>query len=338
MILGAGAVGGTLGGRLAQAGREVVLVARGEHLSVIRRDGLRLRTPEEDVTVPLTAAAMPEEVELRRDDILVATAKTQQLGALLPLWADAPVRDAGQVVGSAGESLPLLAATNGVAAEDIALRYFARVYGVCVWLPAARLVPGEVVARGTPVSGVLHVGRVPAALATADDDTIRHVTTDWTAARFTVHCPTDVMAWKYRKLISNLGNIFEALVGRTKEIRPMLDAAEREARAVLERAGVGYTSDEEEAAARATGFSVRSVPGVEEYLGGSTWQSLTRGTGDVETDYLNGEIALLAHRHGLSAPINTRLAELGRRAARAGRRPGELSAADLAAAVGGAPR
>ena len=338
MILGAGAVGGTLGGRLAQAGREVVLVARGEHLSVIRRDGLRLRTPEEDVTVPLTAAAMPEEVELRRDDILVATAKTQQLGALLPLWADAPVRDAGQVVGSAGESLPLLAATNGVAAEDIALRYFARVYGVCVWLPAARLVPGEVVARGTPVSGVLHVGRVPAALATADDDTIRHVTTDWTAARFTVHCPTDVMAWKYRKLISNLGNIFEALVGRTKEIRPMLDAAEREARAVLERAGVGYTSDEEEAAARATGFSVRSVPGVEEYLGGSTWQSLTRGTGDVETDYLNGEVALLAHRHGLSAPINTRLAELGRRAARAGRRPGELSAADLAAAVGGAPR
>jgi 2-dehydropantoate 2-reductase len=114
----------------------------------------------------------------------------------------------------------------------------------------------------------------------------------------------------------------------------MLDAAEREARALLDRAGIGYTSDEEEAAARATGFSVRSVPGVEEYLGGSTWQSLTRGTGDIETDYLNGEIALLAHRHGLSAPINTRLAELGRRAARAGKRPGELSAADLATAIG----
>lgn len=335
MILGAGAVGGTLGGRLAQAGNDVVLVARGEHLAAIRRDGLRLRTPEEDITVSVASAATPEDVELRRDDVLVATAKTQQLAALLPIWADAPVRDdAGRVAGSAGESLPVLTATNGVAAEDIALRYFARVYGVCVWLPAARLVPGEVVARGTPMSGVLHIGRVPIALATGDDQTLRQVSADWTAARFTVHCPNDVMAWKYRKLISNLGNVFEALVGRTKDIRPMLEAAEREALAVLEGAGVGYTSDEEEAAVRATGFSVRSVPGVEEYLGGSTWQSLTRGTGDIETDYLNGEIALLAHRHGLSAPINTRLAELGRRAASAGRRPGELSPADLAATLG----
>jgi 2-dehydropantoate 2-reductase len=333
VILGAGAVGGALGGRLAQAGRDVVLIARGEHLAAMRRDGLRLRTPEEDITLPVTAAAAPGEVDLRPDDLLVATAKTQQLGTLLPAWADAPVRDADQGATTAGESLPLLTATNGVAAEDFALRYFARVYGVCVWMPASRLVPGEVIARGTPVSGVLHVGRVPAALAIAGDETLRQVSSDWTAARFTVHRPEDVMAWKYRKLISNLGNVFEALAGRTREVRPLLEAADREARTVLDAAGVGYTSDEEESATRSAGFSIGRIPGVEEHLGGSTWQSLTRGTGDIETDYLNGEIARVAHQHGLRAPINTRLAALGRQAAAGGWRPGEVSPAELAAAL-----
>ena len=102
---------------------------------------------------------------------------------------------------------------------------------------------------------------------------------------------------------------------------------------MLDAAGVGYTSDEEESATRSTGFSIRRIPRVEEHLGGSTWQSLTRGTGDIETDYLNGEITRLAHRHGLRAPINTRLAALGRQAAADGWRPGEVSPAELAAAL-----
>jgi 2-dehydropantoate 2-reductase len=69
---------------------------------------------------------------------------------------------------------------------------------------------------------------------------------------------------------------------------------------------------------------------VEGRLGGSTWQSLARGTGDIETDYLNGEIVLLAHRIGTTAPINARLARLGRRAADTGARPGHLSPEALA--------
>ena len=33
--------------------------------------------------------------------------------------------------------------------------------------------------------------------------------------------------------------------------------------------------------------------------GGSTWQSVTRGTGSVESDYLNGEIVMRAREHGV---------------------------------------
>ena len=109
----------------------------------------------------------------------------------------------------------------------------------------------------------------------------------------------------------------------------LVRAAEAEGRRVLDAAGIGYTSDEEEAAARADSFDVKPVPGLEEILGGSTWQSLTRGTGDVETDYLNGEIVRIARRLGQGAPINETVAPLVRQAAVRGARPGDLTLEQL---------
>jgi 2-dehydropantoate 2-reductase len=79
---------------------------------------------------------------------------------------------------------------------------------------------------------------------------------------------------------------------------------------------------------------VHPVPGLPEFLGGSTWQSLTRGTGNVETDYLNGELVMIARQHGRSAPLNAGLASLVRQAARQGTPPGAMSKAELAAHLG----
>ena len=42
VVMGAGGVGGYFGGRLAEAGEEVLLVARGAHLKAIRGEGLRV--------------------------------------------------------------------------------------------------------------------------------------------------------------------------------------------------------------------------------------------------------------------------------------------------------
>lgn len=334
VIIGAGAIGGAIGGRLVHAGREAVLVARGEHLRALQTSGLRLRTPQEDVTVPVHAVAGPEELELRADDVLVLTTKTQQAPDALVAWSDAPVHQDGEVTGTAGERLPILTALNGVASETMALRYFARVYGVCVWMPAVHLVPGEVIIRGAPTSGMLHVGRVPAVTNDQDTAVLTRVREDWTAANFDVPLPGDVMPWKYRKLISNLGNIFQALVDGNGDTGALAAQAEAEARAVLDGAGIACTSDEDERAAREAGFTMHPVPGVPDDVGGSTWQSLTRGTGNVETDYLNGEIALIAHRTGQQAPLNTRLAILARQAAATGLRPGGMSGEELAERLG----
>jgi len=324
VIIGAGAVGGAIGGRLALAGCDVVLVARGAHLTALQDNGLRLRTPDEDVTLAVTAVSGPADLHLTGDDVLVLATKTQQAEAALVTWADAPVAGGG----TAGERLPIFLALNGVTAEVLAQRYYRRVFGVCVWMPTVHLVPGEVIIRSTPKSGMLHLGRVPLSEDPADERLLRATVADLEAANFDAPRPPDVMPWKYRKLISNIGNVFQALVARNGDWRPLAARAEAEARAVLDAAGIAYTSDEDEREARAAGFTMKPVPGVAD-PGGSTWQSLARGTGNVETDYLNGEIVAIAHRIGLSAPLNATLARLARQAAQEGAQPGTMSAAEL---------
>lgn len=330
LIIGAGAIGGGIGARLHQAGHAVVLVARGEHLERLQHDGLRLRTPEEDVTMKIPAVGGPKDLELGPDDVLVLATKTHQAQSALAEWCDVEVGDQ-----PAGERLPIVLALNGVASEPMALRYFARVYGACVWMWAAHLTPGEVVLEGLPASGMFHIGRVPAAIADDQDrQFLAGLRDDWTGSRLTTRLPSDVMDWKYRKLLSNVGNAVQALLGQQPGADDLVRAARAEGRAVLDDAGIGYTSDEEERAARAVSFTVHPVPGLPEFLGGSTWQSLTRATGNAETDYLNGELVMIARQHFRSAPLNARLASLVRQAAHRGTPPGAMSVAELASHLG----
>lgn len=61
-VFGAGGVGGYLGARLADAGHEVHLVARGDHLAAIRSEGLRVESVAGDTTVDLPATDDPAEI------------------------------------------------------------------------------------------------------------------------------------------------------------------------------------------------------------------------------------------------------------------------------------
>ena len=55
-IMGAGGVGGFLGGKLAFGGRDVVFVARGNHLEALRTQGLRVVGAEEFTVSPVTVS------------------------------------------------------------------------------------------------------------------------------------------------------------------------------------------------------------------------------------------------------------------------------------------
>ena len=73
-----------------------------------------------------------------------------------------------------------------------------------------------------------------------------------------------------------------------------------------------------------------------ERVGGSSWQSLTRGTGSIEADFLNGEIILLGREHGVPTPLNEVLQRLANQAARYARAPGSTTP-DEVPGPGGAP-
>ena len=334
VFIGAGAIGSMIGGLLADQHSEVLLVARGEHAQTMINSGLTLRCPDTTLTVQPPTITSPENVQLRSDDVLVLSTKTQQAEAAITQWADVQVYDGDTVVGRAADQLPILTALNGVASEEIALRYFDRVFGVCVWAPAVMINPGEVFVRAAPQRGTFHIGRYPqSAESDHDHALLAAVAEDWGRAGCLVRTPPDVMPWKYRKLISNLGNAVMALLGDTADADDIKRAVDGEARDVLREAGIAVTSDTDESAARAAGSAIQPVPGEPEQLGGSTWQSLVRGTGSVETDYLNGEIALIARRLGRTAPLNARLAALARDAARSGTRPGSITTDQLRAAL-----
>jgi 2-dehydropantoate 2-reductase len=333
IIVGAGAIGGTVGGALTRAGLPTVLVARGRHAETLAASGLTLRTPDGTFHTPVTAVSAPEQLRLTRDDVLVFTTKTQQLDVALQQWVDQPVHGPDGILGTAGDLLPVFTALNGVVAEDKALRYFRRVYGICVWLPAVHLQAGEVIVRSWPVVGQFHIGRWPAGL-TADAELLTDVNETWTAAGVRMNVVDDIGPWKYNKLISNLGNAVGALAAEGADLGAIVTALREEAEHVLRHAGIEFVSFEVSTAARVNGPTPRPVPGTNTGASNSTWQSLSRSTGDVETDFFNGEIVRIAHERGIAAPVNGAMARLARAAVRNKVAPGHYSATQLADLLG----
>ncbi len=309
VIYGAGAIGGTIGARLAHAGRELTLIARGPHLEAIRRDGLTLRTPDETLTPAIPAAGHPDEIDWRPDDVAVLAMKSQDTaGALTALR------------GAAGD-VAVVCAQNGVANERMAARLFSRVYGMVVWMPGTHLQPGEVIAHSSPIAGILHTGRYPQ----GTDGLIEAVAADLRASGFASEPNERIMRFKHAKLLSNLLNIVQALCsGAAGDI---VRAVREEALAVYAAAGIDCAGPEE-LQEHVKGITVKPVPGLESRLGGSTWQSLSRG-GSLETDYLNGEIALLGTLHGVPTTHNRMLQAVAAEASREAREPGSYTPEDL---------
>ena len=74
-VLGAGAVGGFIGARLAAAGVETSALARGATLAALRAHGWRVKTGEEALTAPVRASADPS--ELGPQDLVILAVKAQ---------------------------------------------------------------------------------------------------------------------------------------------------------------------------------------------------------------------------------------------------------------------
>jgi 2-dehydropantoate 2-reductase len=324
VVIGAGAVGGVVGGRLAQHGEEVVLVARGEHGRAIAARGLSIESAEGVVRVEATVVESIADVVFTTDDVAVLAVKSQDTqGALDELRA------------VAAEGTPIVCLQNGVANERAALRLFPNVYGVCVMCPAGYLEPGVVQAYAAPVAAILDIGRYP----TGSDATALAIAAAFERATLVSAARPDIMRWKYAKLLMNLLNGIDALFPPGDNTKAIVEMVQAEGEAALHAASIDFASKDEDAARRGDILQQRPIPG-HERAGGSTRQSLARGTRTVETDYLNGEIVLLGRLHGVDVPANALLQRRSRHAATTGARPGSADADDFLAALrrGARPR
>ncbi len=81
-IFGAGAIGGYMGAKLAQAGAEVSLVARGPHLKAMRENGLRLIEESGETTVKVTAS--DDAADLGPQDYVIVTLKAHSVPPVVP--------------------------------------------------------------------------------------------------------------------------------------------------------------------------------------------------------------------------------------------------------------
>jgi 2-dehydropantoate 2-reductase len=314
VVFGAGAVGGVIASRLREAGEEVAVIARGSHGAAIAANGLRVESPDGVTTTRLEVAANAAELAWRADDVVILAVKGQDTpGVLDALESAAP------------ESVAIACAQNGVDNERQALRRFADVYSIVVQLPATHLEDGVVIAHSAPVPGSLDIGRHPHGV----DERAREIAAALARAGFSCEPRGDVVRWKYAKLLRNIGNapqaLFGTLEGAAGEVH---QRAWAEALAAFAAAGIEVVGDEEYDARHSRLITPRPVPG-REHGGGSSWQSLARGAGTIESNELNGEIVLLGRLHGVPTPVNERLRAAALAAARSSEAPGSRDPADF---------
>jgi 2-dehydropantoate 2-reductase len=313
VIYGAGAVGGVIGGRLKEHGRDVVLIGRGKQVAAIRENGLRVESPGGSTTVHLPIVEHPNQLVWSDSDVVLLTMKTQDTSDAL--------RD---LVTSAPTGVPVVCTQNGVENERLALRWFEHVYGICVMCPAGYLTPGVVQAWSSPVSGLLDIGRYPSGI----DETAKAIAAALSTSTFHSEVRPDIMRWKYGKLLMNLGNAIEAVSGSPARSGPIPALARQEGVACLSAAGIDFVSESEDKSRRGDLLKISPIAG-QSRQGGSSWQSLFRKTHHIESDYLNGEIVLLGRIHDVPTPVNAVLQRLANQLAASGRPPGSMSNEEL---------
>jgi 2-dehydropantoate 2-reductase len=293
IVYGAGAIGGVVGAQLHRAGNDVTVVARGSHYTTIRDRGLVFESPLERVCLEIPIMDRIAGFDFTEAIVLLAVKSQDSARALADLRR------------YAAPDAPVVSLQNGVENEEMALRFFSNVYGVPVMCPTVFLEPGTVQANSAPVTGILDIGRYPQ----GTDATAAAIAGALNEATFVSEARTDIMAWKYRKLVMNLGNAIQAVCGRAAVRGPIREIAIAEADQVLAVAGIEVVPAAVEKERRGDVVTVAPVAG-EARPGGSTWQSLSRQTGSIETDYLNGHIVLLGRLHGVPTPVNALLQTL----------------------------
>lgn len=317
IIYGAGAVGGVVGSLLFEKGHETVLVARGAHFEAIKSTGLVFQSGGGEIIQRIPVVQHAAELDFRTGDVVLMCVKTQDSAQAL---ADLEAAGAADI--------RLFCMQNGLENERMACRRFSRVYAVHLTMPVSHMTPGKVQAEAWPVIGTMDIGCYPR----GTDHLAQRVADDLAAAGVNAMTSDNIVRWKYGKLLQNLRNSVEARGGEV-DTRELRKALVDECFAVFQAANIDYATGEEMSQRRQVQNPLlRQVPAPATPpwrrgragggSGTSTWQSVARGAGSVETDYLNGEVVMLGRLYGVETPLNEAVRRIANRMARERSQPG----------------
>lgn len=287
-VVGAGGVGGYIGGRLALAGNDVVLVARGAHLKVIQAAGLKVKSINGDFQVSVAATDRPETVG--PVDLVIFAVKSYD--------TESAAEQARPLVGA---ETAVLTVQNGVDNEEKLVRIFGpeRVLGGVVYIDSYVEAPGVIAhtdggrvvfaeldgrpsERAARIKRTLDTAGVPAEIS----DDIAKV--KWTKLLF--NCALNAM--------TALARCYHTDILQTPEGREVFIGVIREAEAVARARGVNLDPDVVDATLRrADGLPPSRSSMLYDVLGGKP----------LEVDALNGVVVRYGRELGIPTPFNQAL-------------------------------
>lgn len=302
-VLGAGAIGASVGALLFETGVDCVLVVRdSDHGRAVAARGVELRFPATARTVRVptaaTTAATPEDL------VLLAT-----MG-----------HDTHAALEGVDPRVPVASFQNGVTPLDAIRQRGHETLAAMVYVPAERRSPGVIALPGVPAPGTVLLGGWPGGESRFGP---------WMADRlriagFRADVERDIGPWVRAKLLVNLGGIVAALCDDPPD--EVIAAAQAEARAVWRATGQRF---EEPAAlfARVGPLTIEPVDG-HVRTGGSTRAALARGE-RLETTHLHRTIIDAGRAASIPTPVNDCLVALAEEAVEKHWMPGATSAQAL---------
>ncbi|MCF4164591.1 2-dehydropantoate 2-reductase [Zavarzinia compransoris] len=309
VVLGAGLIGGYVGGRLAHGGANVAFVGRPAQMAVLAEGGMTL-TDLEGFRAEIPAGAL----SLASDPAGLAAADV----VLLAVKSQATESAAADIAAHARPDAAVVSLQNGVSNPE---RLRALLPGRTV---VAGMVPYNV---ASPGPGHFHQG-TSGAIALEDGPTAAALAPLFKAAGLALDRHGDMRAILWAKLLINLNNAINALSGKPlaaqlaiRDYRRCFALCQAEGLRLLKAAGIAPAQLGALPAQRMPfvlslpdwlfkRISKRGgTPRIDRHARSSMAEDLAAGR-KTEVDHINGEILALARKLGRAAPVNARVIEL----------------------------
>jgi len=313
-VVGAGAIGLLVGGRLLRAHHDVTLVVRPSMERQLREAGLRLTDGAEyTIQSPRLAASVAAAAEMGQYDWVALTTKSYDVAGV-----------AAEIRAAFGALPPVATFQNGLGSEETAAEILAsdRIVSVTVTIPVSVPGPGAIEARKKGGFGV-------AAFAPTAQGDARRVFETLRGSDSDAEWYDDYLAMKWSKLLTNMmGNALSAILDMPPEdiyadanLFQVELAALREAVAVMQAWRIPSV-DLPGLRVTLLTWAVPTAPSsvlrrvlTRMIAGGrggkmpSLHIDLAGGKGQSEVEYLNGAVVDWGERKGIATPVNRALTQ-----------------------------